>query len=308
VNGGLLLLQESGIWNPFITPELIESIFGLGKRDVTIEAERYSTALLGNTNDAGGYLSLCAVAAGALIGMRRFQRSILLGFGFLSVSVILSRSLSAIAALTGGLLALAFLKSRRWVLTAVIALPLVVVGASTLSRALNNRLRQARAAVRAGNYDALLSNRLAPFISALNMARDHPWSGVGPGCFTYEYFPYRLRVEALKPSLIGSGEAGVMFGEVHNDYLQVLAESGIPGLAILVAALFALAKRSFQRARAGEKDRVESELVGRRLSLPLAITFSILAIGHFPLEVAAEAQLLTLLAGVSIAWTSHESS
>ncbi len=60
--------------------------------------------------------------------------------------------------------------------------------------------------------------RLSHWQAALNMARSHPWFGVGLGNYEYAYASYRL-INWPEP-----------LGHAHNYYLNVLAEGGLIGL------------------------------------------------------------------------------
>lgn len=63
-----------------------------------------------------------------------------------------------------------------------------------------------------------LVERLAHWQAALNMAREHPWLGVGLGNYEIAYPQYRLSNWKFP------------LGHAHNYYLNVLAEAGIIGL------------------------------------------------------------------------------
>ncbi|WP_119072494.1 O-antigen ligase family protein [Aggregatilinea lenta] len=65
--------------------------------------------------------------------------------------------------------------------------------------------------------------RLAHWQAALNMARAHPWLGVGLGNYEAAYNDYRV------PSWPRP------LGHAHNDYLNLLAETGIVGLTAYLA-------------------------------------------------------------------------
>ncbi len=71
---------------------------------------------------------------------------------------------------------------------------------------------------------------------ALEMARDHPLGGVGLGAFG-GYFP-RYRALLAHPAL-----------DAHNDYLQVLAELGVPGLLIFLWLWAACLRNAFSIPR-----------------------------------------------------------
>jgi tetratricopeptide (TPR) repeat protein len=60
------------------------------------------------------------------------------------------------------------------------------------------------------------------------MIQDAPWWGVGAGLFSLLYPPYRAP---------GENSAGFF---VHNDYLQLWLEAGLPGLVLLLVALAAV--------------------------------------------------------------------
>jgi O-antigen ligase len=63
-----------------------------------------------------------------------------------------------------------------------------------------------------------VAERLAHWQAALNMARSHPWLGVGLGNYELVYPSY---------SLINWHEA---LGHAHNYYLNIFAEGGLVGL------------------------------------------------------------------------------
>ena len=68
----------------------------------------------------------------------------------------------------------------------------------------------------AGNYAVI--ERLAHWQAAVEMARDHPYFGVGLGNYSVRYEQYRLINWQLP------------LGHAHNTYLNLLAETGMVGL------------------------------------------------------------------------------
>lgn len=68
------------------------------------------------------------------------------------------------------------------------------------------------------------SERVLLWKSAWNMFRDHPLLGVGPGNFVEVYRPYYISPDAKEPEL----------GHAHNNFMQMLAETGIIGLSAFV--------------------------------------------------------------------------
>ncbi len=82
------------------------------------------------------------------------------------------------------------------------------------------------------------SGRSLIWKSTLRMIKDHPLLGVGLGRFGYHYPFYQA--EFLK-GLKGGGPLNAK--RTHNEYLQVLAETGIGGFICFVLFLFFLYKR-----------------------------------------------------------------
>ncbi len=73
----------------------------------------------------------------------------------------------------------------------------------------------------AGNYAVI--ERLAHWQAAVEMARDHPFFGVGLGNYSVRYAQYRLINWQLP------------LGHAHNTYLNLLAETGMFGLLAYLA-------------------------------------------------------------------------
>jgi hypothetical protein len=88
--------------------------------------------------------------------------------------------------------------------------------------------------------------RLIMWSSALAMIADGPWHGVGPGVFWLAYPPYR------NPS---DNSAGF---HVHNDYLEVAAELGYPGVLLLLLLLAGAGEAAWRAARVDSADSGEA--------------------------------------------------
>ncbi len=71
------------------------------------------------------------------------------------------------------------------------------------------------------NYAVL--ERMAHWQAAINMANEHPWTGVGLGNYAVAYAQH---------TLLNWPDA---LGHAHNYYLNALAETGVPGLALYLA-------------------------------------------------------------------------
>ncbi|HZT71564.1 MAG TPA: O-antigen ligase family protein [Terriglobia bacterium] len=90
--------------------------------------------------------------------------------------------------------------------------------------------------------DVTLENRLAVSRDALVEVRDYPWLGTGLGSFTSVFPQYQTF-----PTDLGWTHA-------HNDYVEVLTETGITGGLIILSALLLFAWLAFR----GLSDRIKT--------------------------------------------------
>jgi O-antigen ligase len=122
--------------------------------------------------------------------------------------------------------------------------------------------------------DKALTYRLGPWKAALSMAAERPLLGFGAGTYGAEYARH-ADPHFANPHLAGS------FAQAHNDYLQALAEFGIPATLLLVASLLLLMRSA-----------------NRDIAL-LSILFAgaIAALTWFPLQRPETAMILLAAAG-----------
>lgn len=109
--------------------------------------------------------------------------------------------------------------------------------------------------------------RFKLYTSALQMAKEHPVFGVGPQLFQVHFPRYHYLAE--EPEF------------VHSEVLQVLADQGVVGVALLGWLVFALFHSGFQMTRAKEAAAAAnaSKDVSQRLSLAIggmAVAFAIM--------------------------------
>jgi O-antigen ligase len=285
VNALIVILQELKIWTPF--PSLPDSTTHYG-----------SVGLLGNTNDVGTFLAGPALAAIVLSvtasGRRRWA------YGAISILLVTSLAASgtrtALVALVAALIVFALGHSRGAALTVgaiLVALALVVLSpATTLGRG----VRQLATAAVHHDYQHLFSERLLPFLTAIDMTGDHPLAGVGPGCFKYHYMAYRVALFRKHPGDWTHGYP-MNWGEVHNDHLQVAAETGLPGYVLFLAAIAVGAgwRRSAIVA-------TPEAAFARALRWPLATVIFMISLGQFPMELAAPRLMLLTLGALCVTW------
>ena len=279
VNAVVSILESRGRFQPF--------------RLETVGGRQSTGAYAGNV----GYLAITLALAGVLalglvMTVRRRSARLASGFALLlfAVALVVNLNLTAMtSALAGAGVLFVVLYRRRAAMpmaAALLAVALAVAGYAPL----RHRAREIAAAARMGNWDALVSFRGGPWAAAVEMTRERPLTGFGPGTFAAEYVPHRLAAEIrarrrfLAPLLTSS------YAEAHCDYLQVFSDAGVPaGLLVLgaVGCLFAAVGRVAWRAKSPEA----------------AILLAVLAAGAaaaltwFPLQRPVTAVPLLLAAG-----------
>jgi O-antigen ligase len=168
----------------------------------------------------------------------------------------------------------------------------------------------------AGDYGRIYSERLLPILTCIDMTRDHPLFGVGPGCFRYHFMAYRVALHDHYPEAWTRGFPG-NWGAAHNDHLQVAAESGLPGYALFLTAIAITGLRGLGVSRsrgvgsvsprdlATSPPRIEA-VFARALRLPLAALVFVLCLAQFPLELAAPRLIFLTLAALCITWDRED--
>jgi len=292
VNAAIFLLQRFHVWNPMTFPSDVPDHI------------RY-TALLGNPDDVGSLLVAPALVAIALVLCDRARRALWIPTAALLLLAIATGRLTSLIACGTGLLVMGFVRSRR--VGAMAATLLVVAGIALIvgDSPLRARIAGIATALRTHDYPEATAGRATPFLSAAMMARDHPLFGVGPGCFRWRYFDYKLAAERAHPSLAKAWGADYNFGEAHNDHLQTLAEAGVPGYGLFVLAIVVLAASSRRKRDNEQKDEIPRDGLVRTLALPLAVAIGVLCLAHFPLHLAASTVVIIYIATLCVAWGEH---
>ena len=243
-NAVVSLLESRGLFHPF-------PLETFGDRQET-------GAYAGNVGYLAITLALAAVLAlgVALIStqprVRLAAAGALLLFG---AALVVNQNLTALTStLAGAAVLLVMRHGRRAALpmgAAVLAAALAVAAYPPL----RHRAREAMAAARAGNWDALVSFRGGAWAAGLEMARERPLVGYGPGTFGAEYVPHRLAAEIRARRRFVAPLLTSSYAEAHCDYLQVFSDAGAPaGLVVLaaVACLFAAIGSAARRRKSPE--------------------------------------------------------
>jgi putative inorganic carbon (HCO3(-)) transporter len=212
----------------------------------------------------------------------------------------MSQTRTAIIAFVAGAIVAVLLRPWRQSLAAAALLVIFIVVAFRPSFGVRDHFFRLVTAARQRDYPVLFSERVVPFLSAIEMVRAYPVTGVGPGCFKYHFMPTRMALEKRYPASWTRGWP-MNFGETHNDHLQVAAETGLPGYALFAGAIALLAVPA-RRRRDSVVPRTAEQAVGHAIRAPLAATFLVVALAQFPLQIAAPRLMFLTLGAIAISW------
>jgi len=229
---------------------LILGLFLLGYRSGIVFVLAYLSFLLltalGLTLSRGGWI-------GALIGL-----------AFMAIALVTSRHFKKkrlIAALAGGFLAMALI---------VLASNPVVETILTIEQRED-----------IPNFSA----RLTAWGGIVDMIKDYPVLGIGPGTFSFIFTQYQ------PPGLKAH------YTMAHNDYLHFTSEVGLPLIAIIVWMIIALYRKGFRKLK--HPSRLVRGITIGSMSGITAILFH--SVSDFNLHIQANALLFTILAAIVVA-------
>ncbi|HEV2178172.1 MAG TPA: O-antigen ligase family protein [Terriglobia bacterium] len=135
-----------------------------------------------------------------------------------------------------------------------------------------------------GNPNYLqLEGRVAIWKDALSMIRDYPWTGVGLGAFEIAFRHYQTSLVTF------------FVDHAHNDYIELLSETGAVGLALLfvpVAGLLVRMMVSFVRDSRRYRPSITLGCLGGALALLLH------SATDFNLQVPSNALILAVVLGI----------
>jgi len=276
----------------FVIAGAIHVVFALG---LLVESGTWrwlrASGAYPSPNHFGLMLGLCLPLALSLSGLYserpQPRQRVVWGLlaGVLALGIVASRSRSAVLATTVALVGQAWLcrgqrTKGRSVLVTLGALGLVVATAGW--HALGNRFGQA--------IEGQESLRLEFWKGGVDVWTQFPVFGAG------------LRShDDITPSLI---EFPKMVNATHNDYLNVLADLGLVGAALITLGLVAfvkLARAGLARAR-GEERRFGATLLASLIAVAVASFF------EFNLQIRANLWLAAGLAGLTLAVLSSSAS
>ena len=283
VNTGVSVLQAKDIYRPFalITP---------GSREAT-------GAFVGNPGSFALALALAAVSClGVLLwsGRTGLRAAAALGVLVFVGGLLVNRNLTSWTALVAGTLILLVCRYGRRAAPGIAAL-LLLVGVGVLAyRPLRQRAAETVSALRDRDWDRLFTYRLGAWSAAVEMARERPWTGFGPGTFGAEFVPHRLRAEIALRSKLVNPLVTASYGEAHCDYLQPFAEAGVPAGVAVLAMVVLLFRGLVRAARRRDPTAARAETV---FLLALLGAGAVAALTWFPLQRPISAVPLLLAAG-----------
>jgi O-antigen ligase len=265
------ILQYHDLWQPL-------RFFG-----IEMGTRLALTSLAGNPGDLGAYLVLpCLIGQWLLVRrLREGDRTSPAFWGTAGAVALcfyvwaLTQTLAALAALLGAsVLFWTILLPWRRAAAALAGLAalaaLVVLSVAPLRERIAEKGRQALA----GDWNAVLTNRLDAWRAGAWMLREHPLTGVGHGAYRPEYVPAKLALLDRGAEFSRNIDQPV-FGNAHNEFVEVAAEWGLPGLAALAWGLWVLSK---SLGRISPPDRA--------LAWAGTAALVILASAHFPFRIA----------------------
>lgn len=227
INAAVAILQSRGLYSPF-------ALQTFGSRQET-------GAFAGNVGYLAIALALASVLALSLVLTAKnpiVRRLSVAALVLYAGGLLVNQNLTALMALLAGSATLLILRFRRRAVVPVATAVAAVVLAIAVYAPLRQRAVELTRAVQSGNWDALVSFRGGPWAAAIEMTRERPLTGFGPGTFGAEYIPHRLAAEVRLHRRLISPLTTTSYAEAHSDYLQAFSDAGLVtgGLAIAAAA------------------------------------------------------------------------
>lgn len=257
--------------------------------------------LLGNPDYVGAYLMVPAIAAiAAAIAFKEHRRIFLVIAAILVTGIFFTQSVTAVGAFMVAVMSLAIVVPSKRVRVAVAAIVLLVIGAVFAYGPTRTRLLHMREFLRSGQLMEFSSYRPPAVMVALDMFRERPLLGVGPGNYEARYMAYKLRVDERFPQWIRPMNAN--FGEAHNDHVQLLAEAGLPGYLLYLGALGYIASISFRRRDAQSQHAKFAQV----FAFPAVVGFAVVGLAQFPLYLTVVTGTALFACSLALVWSHDE--
>jgi len=193
-----------------------------------------------NPNHFAGFVAMLAPIALATavtdVRQRHWLRVFadMMAFSLMTLAVLFSMSRGGVVAYAGGMVALlAILLARSNPITrlAVSGAVLLIVGCGIALAIQNPQVRERLLSLRSPATTTSLQERLEAWKDTAGMCRHYPLVGAGPNAFLVTYPQHRT----------SSSRAARDFAE--NEYVQIMGETGIVGMLLLLLFLFVLLRQ-----------------------------------------------------------------
>lgn len=253
-------------------------------------------ATFGCKNHLAGYMEMAIpLSIGLMIAVRKGWAKALCGSALFLLCVALTLSLSR-GGWMSGLFALGFMlvlylvktkKKYRSLTVTAVAVTTVVVLTVLASTPVIEKLETLTHGRDVPNWQS----RTAVWAGTLDLIRDYPLLGTGPGTFPVAFTPYR--------------PAGVnaRFLHTHNDYLHFISETGILTAGIILWLIVATFWSGIRKIMATNSRLTLGITLG---SLTGIVAMTVHSVADFNLHIMANAILLTVLAGLLMGVSKKE--
>jgi O-antigen ligase len=130
----------------------------------------------------------------------------------------------------------------------------------------------------AGNVTTDASNleRINRWTCAIEMFKERPFLGFGPGTYSFEYARFQ-RPENLTIISTNFGD----LGNAHSEYLGTLSEMGLPGMILFIAFVFAVFYSSIQLYHKTPPNEMTTRIIIMAIIISLSTYFTHAFLNNF---------------------------
>ena len=192
-----------------------------------------------------------------------------------------------------------FQDNKKWLILIVITFIIITMIYST-DNPLNKSVITVtqRAISTFDEKDPSINTRLLIWGATLDMIKDKPLFGSGIGTFKMNYLDYQADFLQNNPDYIKfSGKAA----EAHNEYLQILAELGIPGFAFFLLIIFVFYSLALKYLKKKHNNQDKIIVFGLLMGIT---SFLIHSLFTFPYHVPVLGSSFFILLGLMVVYIS----